>query len=109
MTTFERVRKILADQLGDISEAEVTPTASIVDDLGADSLDVVEIVMALEEEFEIETPDEEAEKIKTVQQIVDHIGREGQELNAPIAGKSGKGTISLTFFWCGAVLAQRSG
>jgi acyl carrier protein len=73
MTTFERVRKILVDQLGDISEAEVTPAASIVDDLGADSLDVVEIVMALEEEFEIEIPDEEAEKIKTVQQIVDHI------------------------------------
>ena len=78
MTTFERVRKILVDQLGDISEDEVTATASIVDDLGADSLDVVEIVMALEEEFEIEIPDEDAEKIKTVQQIVDYIEEKGK-------------------------------
>jgi acyl carrier protein len=78
MTTFERVRKILVDQLGDISEDEVTPAASIVDDLGADSLDVVEIVMALEEEFEIEIPDEDAEKIKTVQQIVDYIDEKGK-------------------------------
>jgi acyl carrier protein len=78
MTTFERVRKILVDQLGDISEDEVTPAASIVDDLGADSLDVVEIVMALEEEFEIEIPDEDAEKIKTVQQIVDYIEEKGK-------------------------------
>jgi acyl carrier protein len=78
MTTFERVRKILVDQLGDISEDEVTPVASIVDDLGADSLDVVEIVMALEEEFEVEIPDEDAEKIKTVQQIVDYIEEKGK-------------------------------
>ena len=78
MTTFERVRKILVDQLGDISEDEVTPEASIVDDLGADSLDVVEIVMALEEEFEIEIPDEDAEKIKKVQQIVDYIEEKGK-------------------------------
>ena len=78
MTTFERVRKILVDQLGDISEDEVTVTASIVDDLGADSLDVVEIVMALEEEFEVEIPDEDAEKIKTVQQIVDYIEQKGK-------------------------------
>ena len=78
MTTFERVRKILVDQLGDISEDEVTVTASIVDDLGADSLDVVEIVMALEEEFEVEIPDEDAEKIKTVQQIVDYIEEKGK-------------------------------
>jgi acyl carrier protein len=73
MTTFERVKKILVEQLGDISEDEVTPQASIVDDLGADSLDVVEIVMQLEEEFEIEIPDEDAEKITTVQQIVDYV------------------------------------
>ena len=73
MTTFERVRKILVDQLGDISEGEVTENAVIVDDLGADSLDVVEIVMGLEEEFEVEIPDEDAEKIKTVKQIVDYI------------------------------------
>ena len=78
MTTLERVRKILVDQLGDISEDEVTPVASIVDDLGADSLDVVEIVMALEEEFEVEIPDEDAEKIKTVQQVVDYIEEKGK-------------------------------
>lgn len=73
MTTFERVRKILVDQLGDISEGEVTENAVIIDDLGADSLDVVEIVMGLEEEFDVEIPDEDAEKIKTVKQIVDYI------------------------------------
>ena len=73
MTTFERVRKILVDQLGDIKEEEVTPQASIKDDLGADSLDVVEIVMGLEEEFEVTIPDTEAEKIVTVQQIMDYV------------------------------------
>ena len=78
MTTFERVRKILVDQLGDISEDEVTLEASIVDDLGADSLEVVEIVMALEEEFEIEIPDEDAEKIKKVQEIVDYVDAHGK-------------------------------
>ena len=78
MTTFERVRKILVDQLGDISEDEVTLEASIVDDLGADSLDIVEIVMALEEEFEIEIPDEDAEKIKKVQEIVDYVEAHGK-------------------------------
>ena len=72
MNTFERVRKVLVDQL-DVSEDEVTPTASIVDDLGADSLDVVEIIMALEEEFDVEIPDEDAEKITTVQQIIDYV------------------------------------
>ena len=65
MSTFERVKKVLIEQL-DVSEDEVTPTASIVDDLGADSLDVVEIVMGLEEEFDIEIPDEDAEKIQSV-------------------------------------------
>ena len=73
MTTFERVRKILVDQLGDIKEEDVTPQASIKDDLGADSLDVVEIVMGLEEEFEVTIPDTEAEKIITVQQIMDYV------------------------------------
>jgi acyl carrier protein len=72
MTTFERVRKVLAEQL-DISEDEVTLQASIMDDLGADSLDVVEIIMALEEEFGIEIPDEEAEKIANVGQIVAYV------------------------------------
>lgn len=68
----ERVRKIVVEQLG-VKEEEVTPEASFVDDLGADSLDTVELVMALEEEFECEIPDEEAEKITTVQQAVEYI------------------------------------
>lgn len=72
MTTFERVQKVLVEQL-DVSPDEVTPQASVIDDLGADSLDVVEIVMALEEEFDVEIPDEEAEKLVTVQKIVDYI------------------------------------
>ena len=69
----ERVKKIIVEQLG-VKEDEVKNDASFVDDLGADSLDTVELVMALEEEFDIEIPDEEAEKIRTVQQAVDHIG-----------------------------------
>lgn len=68
----ERVKKIVVEQLG-VSEDEVTEDASFVDDLGADSLDTVELVMALEEEFECEIPDEEAEKITTVQQAIDYI------------------------------------
>lgn len=68
----ERVKKIVVDQLG-VKDEEVTPTASFVDDLGADSLDTVELVMALEEEFECEIPDEEAEKITTIQEAIDYI------------------------------------
>ena len=68
----EQVKSIVAEQLG-VKEEEVTNEASFVDDLGADSLDTVELVMALEEEFETEIPDEEAEKITTVQQAVDFI------------------------------------
>ena len=71
-TIEERVKKIVIEQLG-VKEDEVTINASFVDDLGADSLDTVELVMALEEEFETEIPDEEAEKITTVQQAVDYI------------------------------------
>jgi len=67
-----RVKKIIMEQL-DVSEEEVTPQASFVDDLGADSLDTVEMVMAFEEEFSIEIPDEDAEKIKTVQNSIDYI------------------------------------
>ncbi len=68
----QQVKAIVAEQLGVKAEA-VTNDASFVDDLGADSLDTVELVMALEEEFETEIPDEEAEKITTVQQAVDYI------------------------------------
>ena len=68
----ERVKKIVVEQLG-VEEVAVTAEASFVDDLGADSLDTVELIMALEEEFKIEIPDEEAEKITTVKQVVDYI------------------------------------
>jgi len=68
----EQVKNIVAEQLG-VKEDEVTNAASFVDDLGADSLDTVELVMALEEEFETEIPDDDAEKITTVQQAIDFI------------------------------------
>lgn len=68
----ERVKKIVVEQLG-VKEEEVKEDASFVDDLGADSLDTVELVMALEEEFETEIPDDEAEKITTVRQAIDYI------------------------------------
>ncbi len=69
---FEKVKKIVIEQL-DVKEEEVKPEASFANDLGADSLDTVELVMALEEEFEIEIPDEEAETIDTVGKAVEHI------------------------------------
>ncbi len=68
----EKVKSIIVDQLG-VSESEVTPSASFVDDLGADSLDTIELVMAFEEAFGLEIPDEEAEKIRTVQNAIDYI------------------------------------
>ncbi|MBS1136729.1 MAG: Acyl carrier protein [Proteobacteria bacterium] len=68
----QRVKKIVAEQLG-VNESEIKIESSFVDDLGADSLDTVELVMALEEEFECEIPDEEAEKITTVQQAIDYV------------------------------------
>lgn len=68
----QRIKKIVAEQLG-VNEADVKNESSFVNDLGADSLDTVELVMALEEEFECEIPDEEAEKITTVQQATDYI------------------------------------
>ena len=71
MDTEQRVKKIVAEQLG-VNEAEIKNESSFVDDLGADSLDTVELVMALEEEFETEIPDEEAEKITTVQLAIDY-------------------------------------
>jgi acyl carrier protein len=73
----QRVKKIVAEQLG-VNEADVKNESSFVNDLGADSLDTVELVMALEEEFETEIPDEEAEKITTVQQAVDFIKAHGK-------------------------------
>ncbi|MBP6962797.1 MAG: acyl carrier protein [Armatimonadetes bacterium] len=72
MPTFDRVKKVVVEQL-DVNEEEVTSDASFVDDLGADSLDVVELVMGLEEEFDIEIPDEDAEKITTVADAVGYI------------------------------------
>lgn len=71
-TTEERVKKLVCEQLG-VKEGEVTSEASFVEDLGADSLDTVELVMALEEEFETEIPDEEAEKITTVKEAMKYI------------------------------------
>ena len=78
MAVADKVKGIIVEQLG-VDEEEVTPDASFVDDLGADSLDTVELVMALEEEFETEIPDEEAEKITTVQQAIDYIKAHGKK------------------------------
>ena len=72
MSIEERVKKIIVEQLG-VKEEDVKPEASFVEDLGADSLDTVELVMALEEEFDIEIPDEETEKITTVQSAIDYV------------------------------------
>lgn len=69
---FEKVKEIIVEQLG-VAEASVTMEASFIDDLGADSLDIVELVMALEEEFDIEIPDADAEKVTTVGDVVDYI------------------------------------
>ena len=77
-SVLERVKKVVVAQL-EVAEEEVTPTASFVDDLGADSLDVVELVMGLEEEFDIEIPDEDAEKIATVGDAVSYIDSKTKE------------------------------
>ncbi len=69
---FEKVKEMLCEQL-DVEEEKVTPEASIVDDLGADSLDVVDLIMSLEEEFDVEVPDEDVENMKTVGDIVKYI------------------------------------
>jgi len=82
MNTIEaRVKKVIVEQLG-VKEEEVTNDASFVDDLGADSLDSVELVMALEEEFETEIPDEDAEKIGTVQQAIDYVSARADKQRA---------------------------
>jgi len=88
MSVEERVKKIVIEQLG-VEESQVTKEASFVDDLGADSLDTVELVMALEEEFKLEIPDEEAEKISTVGQAVEYI-----EKNLPSEGSASGGKES---------------
>ena len=69
---FEKVKEIIVEQLG-VEEDEITMESSFIDDLGADSLDIVELIMALEEEFDMEIPDEEAEKITSVGDVVDYI------------------------------------
>ena len=77
MDIFSKVKDIVVEQLG-VDEEEVNEQASFVDDLGADSLDIVELVMALEEEFDLEIPDEDAEKITTVGDAVNYIKENGQ-------------------------------
>ncbi len=72
MTVDEKVKNIIVEQLG-VDNETVTPEASFIDDLGADSLDIVELVMTMEEEFDLEIPDEDAEKIKTVNDVVSYI------------------------------------
>lgn len=72
MISEERIKEIIMEQLG-VDEEQITPDASFIDDLGADSLDTVELVMAFEEEFGIEIPDEDAEKIRTVQDVIDYL------------------------------------
>ena len=74
MSNEERVKKVIIEQLG-VKEDQITENASFVDDLGADSLDTVELVMALEEEFDIEISDDEAENISTVQSAIDYINK----------------------------------
>ena len=72
MNTFDKVKAIVVEQLG-VDEAEVTIDSTFIDDLGADSLDIVELIMAFEEEFNVEIPDDVAEKIKTVKDTVEYI------------------------------------
>ena len=90
MSTFDRVKKVVVEQL-DVNPEEVTPEASFVEDLGADSLDMVELTMAFEEAFDIEIPDEEAEKISTVQDAVGYLetklgGGDGSQAAADASG-----------------------
>lgn len=74
MESLDRIKKIIVDQLG-VDESKITENSSFVDDLGADSLDIVELIMAFEEEFDIEIPDEDAEKMKTVGDAVKYLNK----------------------------------
>jgi len=74
MVSEARIKEIIVEQLG-VDESQITPAASFMDDLGADSLDTVELVMAFEEEFDIEIPDEDAEKIRTVRDVMDYLNK----------------------------------
>ncbi len=74
METMDRIKKIIVDQLG-VDENKITENSSFVDDLGADSLDIVELIMAFEEEFDIEIPDEDAEKMKTIGDAVKYLSK----------------------------------
>ena len=78
MSTFDRVKKVVVEKL-EVSEDEVTMEASFIDDLGADSLDMVELVMGIEAEFDVEIPDEDTEKIATVKDAVDYIDAKAKE------------------------------
>jgi acyl carrier protein len=78
MTTFEKIKSVIAEQLS-IDEEEIAIESSFIDDLGADSLDIVELIMALETEFDIEIPDEDAEKIATVGDVVEYIKAHSEE------------------------------
>ncbi len=78
MSTDKKIKQIIAEQLG-LNEEEIADSASLLDDLGADSLDIVELVMAMEEEFEMEIPDEDAEKIVSVKDVIDYVKRRTQE------------------------------
>jgi len=80
MTVEERVKNIIVEQL-DVEVDQVTPDASFVDDLGADSLDIVELVMTMEEEFDLEIPDEDAEKIKSVGDVVEYVQTRSKATN----------------------------
>ncbi len=77
MSVDKKIIQIIAEQLG-INEDEVIPDAALIDDMGADSLDIVELVMAMEEEFEMEIPDEDAEKIVTVRDIIEYVKKRSQ-------------------------------
>jgi acyl carrier protein len=74
MESIDRIKKIIVDQLG-VDESKITENSSFVDDLGADSLDIVELIMAFEEEFDIEIPDEDAEKMKTIGDAVKYLSK----------------------------------